>query len=173
MCSQYCGMASTSGMSTVDASFVCPLAIVLAVSGVSFNSRFGSVKQNVVPYAKLTLHSDAPSVPLYHALDDGQPNPRPLVVGLQPLKNLEDLLEVLRVDAHAVVAHLNDILGLSRLGARLLRAADLDHRVRFVVVPDPNERRYSTLSCSSASRHEGTVVITTTVASVIAAIHAA
>jgi hypothetical protein len=37
----------------------------------------------------------------------------------------------------------------------------------------PNERRYSTLSCSSASRHEGTVVITTTVASVIAAIHAA
>ena len=34
-------------------------------------------------------------------------------------------------------------------------------------------RRRATVSCSSASRHECTVVITTTVASVIAAIHAA
>src|SRR5947208_15730283 len=53
------------------------------------------------------LHPDAPAVALDHLLDDRQADPgsRVLALVVQALEHHEDALEVLRLDADAVVAH--------------------------------------------------------------------
>src|SRR6266478_4655361 len=70
--------------------------------------RQGEVKCRAL--AELALQPNATTVPLYHLLHDGQSNPRPLLVALQALKKLENLTEVLRLDAHAVVTDVDDVL---------------------------------------------------------------
>src|SRR5260370_40097153 len=96
------GLSSTNRMSNGWCKFCLPFGCrpgrVRRFAQLTLRQR--EVKRR--PAAKLTLDPDAPSVPLYHALDDGQPNPRPLFVALQPLKYLENLLEVLRLDPHTI-----------------------------------------------------------------------
>ncbi len=63
---------------------------------------------------------------LYHALDDGQPHPRSLLVALQPLEYPGNILEVPRLDTNAIVAHVYDMFRLSGLGVQRLRAPNLN-----------------------------------------------
>src|SRR5258708_7379266 len=58
-------------------------------------------------FAEFRLDPDAPAVTLDHLLADGEPDARSRVFDLvvQPLEHHEDALEVLRLDADAIVLH--------------------------------------------------------------------
>src|ERR1043165_9905826 len=74
--------------------------------------------------ARGRAHPDAAAVALDDFLADGEPDAgaRILAHGVQPLEEHEDALEVLRLDADAVVGHRDAPL------ARLLRRRDVDAR---------------------------------------------
>src|SRR5205823_7417210 len=70
--------------------------------------------------SRLGLHPDAAAVALHDLLADRQPNARAgiLVATMQPLEGDEDALGTRRVDAYAVVAHVDQPLAA---GMRLRR----------------------------------------------------
>ena len=96
------GLSSTSRISTGR-----PNALVHGRHAVSCRAAAGSVKRNVVPSPGLGLDPDAPAVALDDLLADRQADAgaRVLVAAVQPLEDDEDPLDVLRLDADAVVAH--------------------------------------------------------------------
>ena len=82
--------------------------------------------------AQLRLDPDAPAMALDDLLADGKADAgaRVLAHGMQPLKQHEDALEVLRLDADAVVGHRDApfarLLGGAHVDARQRRPAELE-----------------------------------------------
>ena len=65
---------------------------------------------------RLGLHPDSPALLLENPLTDREADPRSLVLAapMQPLKNHEDALEVLRIDADPVIGDGENPLRLRR-----------------------------------------------------------
>src|SRR5437660_11390764 len=71
--------------------------------------------------ARLGLDPDPAAVALHDLLADREADPGPgiIVLAVQPLEDDEDAVEVLRIDADAVVAHAEQPLAVAALGANL------------------------------------------------------
>src|SRR5262249_22521535 len=89
---------------------------------------FGQRETEGAAFPRRRLDPHRAAVALDHLLHDGEPDPRARILALvvQPLEHHEDPLEVLRLDADAVVAN-RDLAGLA---AVVDRDVDLRRRLR-------------------------------------------